>query len=280
MVRRYSPWTVPHGPDSILLDISGCAHLVGGEDRLGTELAERLARRGVHRPDWYRRYDRGAWAWRMGDKQVSVIAPGETRQKLALLPGARCVSMRTCGRRWKNWAERIGDLYPCRAHRLRAFRRWAHGASRRGAGRGARGALALAAAAPRWTRRRFAEPIATAEEIAAATHLLIEALCRHLADEALGVRLLILTLHRIDGESISLAVGARGPAATSAILVRLFASAATDRSGLGIEDMVPAAKDGGKIEARQLSLRNQNTCLPGGSRVHFCRGYRLSPVWE
>ena len=39
---RYTPWTATHGDDCILLDITGCAHLFGGEAGLARDLIERL----------------------------------------------------------------------------------------------------------------------------------------------------------------------------------------------------------------------------------------------
>ncbi|MGH7074671.1 MAG: hypothetical protein ACREFD_10780 [Stellaceae bacterium] len=83
---RYSPWTVPQGPDGILLDITGCAHLVGGEDQLGAELRERLARRFITARIGIADTIGGASAMaRGGDRPVIVVAPGATRQALAPL---------------------------------------------------------------------------------------------------------------------------------------------------------------------------------------------------
>src|SRR5690242_16108768 len=44
---RYSPWTAPDGADGVKIDITGCAHLWGGEARLAADLARRLARQGI-----------------------------------------------------------------------------------------------------------------------------------------------------------------------------------------------------------------------------------------
>src|SRR5207237_106470 len=43
---RWSPWTAPDGGDGILLDITGCAHLRGGEARLIAEVVGRISRAG------------------------------------------------------------------------------------------------------------------------------------------------------------------------------------------------------------------------------------------
>ena len=43
---RYSPWTAPDGADGILLDITGCAHLWGGEEELMADILARIAGQG------------------------------------------------------------------------------------------------------------------------------------------------------------------------------------------------------------------------------------------
>ncbi|MGH6981922.1 MAG: Y-family DNA polymerase, partial [Stellaceae bacterium] len=111
---RYSPWTVPHGTDSILLDITGCAHLAGGEEKLGIELVRRLGARGITARIGIADTIGGAWAMaRGGAHEVNVIAPGEMRAALAQLSvralrldAETIVALERLGLR------RIGDLYP------------------------------------------------------------------------------------------------------------------------------------------------------------------------
>ena len=44
---RYSPWTAPDGTDGVRIEITGSAHLWGGETALTADLKTRLDRRGV-----------------------------------------------------------------------------------------------------------------------------------------------------------------------------------------------------------------------------------------
>ena len=44
---RYSPWTAPDGADGVRIEITGSAHLWGGERALAADLAARLDRRGI-----------------------------------------------------------------------------------------------------------------------------------------------------------------------------------------------------------------------------------------
>ena len=255
---RYSPWTVPHGPDSILLDITGCAHLAGGEDRLGAELVARLAARGVTARVGIADTIGGAWAMaRGGARDVNAVAPGETRAALAPLSvRALRLDADTVAALERLGLRRIGDLYPLpRADLAARFDDQLMARLDEALCLGREALSPLPPAPPRWTRRGFAEPIATQDDIAAAIRLLLEELCRRLAEEALGARLLALTLHRVDGESASLAIGTARPSRDVAHLMRLFAERIERIDpGLGIEDMVLAAKTVEKLEARQLAL--------------------------
>lgn len=44
---RYTPWVMLDAPDGLILDVTGCAHLFGGEAAVADDLTARLARLGV-----------------------------------------------------------------------------------------------------------------------------------------------------------------------------------------------------------------------------------------
>ena len=44
---RYSPWTAPDGTDGVRIEITGSAHLWGGEAALAADLMARLARQDI-----------------------------------------------------------------------------------------------------------------------------------------------------------------------------------------------------------------------------------------
>src|SRR5581483_3671325 len=110
---RYSPWTAPDRPDGIWLDLTGAAHLRGGEAMLAAELVGRLQRFGLSVRAAVAETACAAWALarESGDK-ITVVPPGATRVALALLPvrglrlpGETAVLLDRLGLR------RIGDLY-------------------------------------------------------------------------------------------------------------------------------------------------------------------------
>ena len=94
--NRFTPWcAVDSGDDSdgdsgdggLLLDITGCAHLFGGEAALMNEIAARLAGLGVENRLGLADTPGAAWALaRFGTADTRIAAPGEARTAIASLP--------------------------------------------------------------------------------------------------------------------------------------------------------------------------------------------------
>jgi protein ImuB len=263
--HRYSPWTAPQSTDAILLDVTGCAHLRGGEASLARTLVGRLRRQGITGRAAIADTAGAAWAVaRSGGAESAVVPPGEGRAAVASLPIAalrldpvQVVELERLGLR------RIGDLYTLPRAAL---------AARFGAGLVGRLDQTLGAAAEplsplppkpaRWVQRRFAEPIVTPEAIAAAMQELLECLCRALGKEMLGARRLVLSCYRVDGAVAQVTVGTARPTRDPSHLARLFAERlGTIDPGLGIEDMVLTAMAVESLAAAQLRLANA-ACLP------------------
>jgi protein ImuB len=255
---RYSPWTAPAGPDAIWLDVTGCAHLRGGEAALAAELVARLRRQGIEGRAAIADTPGAASAVaRHGAEAVAVVPPGEIRKALAPLPVAglrldpgMAQTLMRLGLR------RIGDLYRLpRASLVRRFGTLLTDRLDQAHGVQPEPLSPLPPALPHWTRDRFAEPIATAEAIGGAAVTLVQALCRRLGEEGLGLRRLSLTLYRVDGTSAQIAIGTARPSREPQHLLRLLAER-FDRidPGLGIEDMVLSAPSVQPLAAAQLLL--------------------------
>src|SRR6266851_2817484 len=255
---RWSPWTTQDGDDGILLDITGCAHLLGGEARLIAEIVGRLGRQGVTCRAAIADTAGAAWAMaRFGQGRTAIITPGEARQALAdlpvaalRLPGSSVADLERLG------LERVGDLY--RMARAALAQRFGDALARRldhALGAAGEPLSPLHAAPARRSRLTFAEPIATPEDLARALALLIEELCRGLAAEGVGARRLELACYRVDGIVERAAIGTARASRDPRHLTRLFAEKiATLDPGLGIEDMVLTAPLAERLAAAQLSL--------------------------
>src|SRR5579883_2484101 len=258
---RYSPWVSPHGRDGIWLDITGCAHLRGGESALAAELIERLARQDIAGRVAVADTPGAAWAVVRGSGATTAVVPeGGARQALAPLSvGALRLDPMAVAELERLGLRRIGDLYamPRAALAARFGETLAHRLDQ-ALGLAAEPLSPLPTAPSRWARRRFAEPIGTAEDIVAATRELLIVLCRSLADEMLGARRLILTLYRIDGTSEAASIGTARPSRDPGHLLRLLEERlALLDPGLGIEDMLLAAPAVEKLAAMQLGFAHR-----------------------
>ena len=86
---RYSPWTAPDGADGIKIEITGCAHLWGGEEALAADLVARLGRQGITTHIAVADTLGAAWAYaRFGEagRRPAILPSGDARAALAPLP--------------------------------------------------------------------------------------------------------------------------------------------------------------------------------------------------
>src|SRR6516165_8321790 len=85
---RYSPWTAPDGTDGIKIEITGCAHLWGGEEKLAADLATRFHRQGIAQRIAIADTLGTAWALaRFAPKgEATILPPAAMRAGLAPLP--------------------------------------------------------------------------------------------------------------------------------------------------------------------------------------------------
>jgi protein ImuB len=255
---RFSPWTAICGADGIFLDVTGCAHLFGDEAGLAAQAVERLARQGIAARAAIADTLGAAWAMsRFGGGVAIAVPPGGARQVLADLPVAALrLEPEIAALLVRLGLTRIGELYAIPRAAL---------AARCGEIVALRldQALDLAAeplsprppAPLRWSRRSFAEPIATAEAIAAAIRELLQHLTRRLGEDGMGARQLALALYRVDGRIERAAIGTAFPSRDTRHLWRLFEEKLPSIDpGLGIEDMVLTATSVEKLGAAQLGL--------------------------
>ena len=209
---RYSPWTAAAGLEGdgsggIWIDISGCAHLFGDEAALLGDLVGQLARLGYAARVGVADTPGTAWAvarYGHGDSDGKIIVPAGA-QEVAIrglpiaglrLPAAIVGDLDRLGLR------RIGDLLALPRGGL---------AARFGAVLTQRLDQALGRIAepisPRQpqpslrVRMNFAEPIGRPEDIAAAAKQLLAVLMKKLDELGRGVRRLVLTLNRSDGQA-------------------------------------------------------------------------------
>ncbi len=262
--ERYTPWAAADGEDGMRLDITGCAHLFGGEAALIDDLAGRLQRMALSARIAIADSPGAAWAWshygQIGGAAAGgdgILAPGTAAAALAPLPIAalRLAAEPVDGLR-RLGLYRIGDLYRMPRAPL-AARFGAQVAWRLDQ---ALGRQEEPISPPRpvpafQVSMHWAEAIGQLEAITAATEILLTRLGRLLEEAHRGARRLELALHRVDGSVVRVAVGTARAARDRHHLMRLFGDRleAVD-PGFGIEAMILSAGATDRLDAGQLAL--------------------------
>ena len=281
---RYTPWTATDGGGAggvggdhgLLLDVSGCAHLFGGEEALLGDLVARLRGFGLACRAGLGPSPGAAWALARfatgtdggaadggaadggaADGGGAIVAPERVAQALSGFPvRALRLSQATLEGLDRVGLRRVGDLYAMPRGAL--ARRFGAGVARRldqALGR-AREPISPRRPAVRWRERlAFPEPIGHTGDIALALRRLLDGLCRRLEREHRGARRLELALYLCDGEVRRARLGTSRPARDPEHLFGLFAEHLDGLDvGLGVEVMVLAAPVTDPLSALQLSL--------------------------
>ena len=222
---RFTPIAALDPPDGLLLDITGAAHLFGGEGALLTELTGRLARHGFASRAAVAETIEAAWALaRHGG--APVAAPGsaglaELCRPLPLaalrLDEATLQSLTQAGLR------QIGDVLDRPRAPLAA--RFGADLFVRLDGLLARHKSPLVPSRPIpvfLSERRWPSAIATADAIRAAVRGLATSLCTQLDQHGMGARHVEAAFFRVDGVVKRITVGTSRPLRAPAALARLF----------------------------------------------------------
>jgi protein ImuB len=227
--------------EGLLIDMTGGAHLFGGEEALLAEILRRLKTAGIEAAAAVADTPGAAFALaRWSGLPAAVAPPGGTREALAGLPVEALRLDDDAVRLLARFGlQRIGDLYGLpRAGLARRFRD-----DRTGLALVRRLDQALGAEAEPLRPERppsdyrvwqaFAEPLLEAEGVAWALPALAEALCAQLEQDGQGARLLGLDAFRTDGRVVRLAAGLSAPSRTPAHLLRLLKEKGIETLDLG-----------------------------------------------
>jgi protein ImuB len=242
--ERFSPLVAVDGglsgQEGLLLDMTGGAHLFGGEEALLQEILRRLQAAGVPAAAAIADTPGAAFALaRWSNRPAAIAPPGGTRQALADLPVEALRLDDAAVRLLARFGlQRIGDLYGLpRAGLARRFR------GDEGLALVRRLDQALGAEAEPLKPERptadyrvwqaFAEPLLEAEGVSYALPALAEALCAQLEQDGQGVRALALDAFRTDGRVVRLSAGLSAPSRTPGHLLRLIKEKGIESLDLG-----------------------------------------------
>lgn len=222
--QRYTPLTGIERPDGILLDITGCAHLFGGEPQLVDDLAERIAGLGFTvRVAVASTIGAASGAARFSES--CFVDAGCESDFLSALPlAALRLPVETVTALARLGLKTIGDLFDLPRAPLTA--RFGGDLLRqldRALGREFEPLMPRRPVAPYVAEQRFAEPIAREEDVLAVTERLAAQLKPMLEHRGEGARQIELVLFRTDGRVRHIAVATSRPIHDAQGLRALFA---------------------------------------------------------
>ena len=220
---RYSPMVAVDPPDGLILDISGCAHLWGGELPYLKNITARFAGGGYTVRVAIADTIGAAWAMaRYGNSPVAE--PGRQEEVLLSLPPAALrLDSTTLQRMGKLGFRQIGQFINIPQSNLR--RRFGDVLPKRlgqALGTAPESFLPVQPAPVYQERLPCLEPIRTAVGIEIVLKRLLETLCERFSKEGKGLRTGIFKGYRIDGETAQISIGTNGPSRNAAHLFKLF----------------------------------------------------------
>lgn len=224
--RRYTPLAALDGADGVMLDITGCAHLFGGEAAMLADALNRLEFQGFSRPAGaIAATPEAAWALaRFGAPAQRVCPPGGEQQALRPLPvaalnlppavadGLKIAGLSRVEDLWLRPRAPIAARFgPGVVDRLEA----AFGVTR--------SAIApRLEAAPYMAERRFADPILTMADVDRTLGRLTGEIAAMLTRHGEGARRLQVMLFRVDGASFRIEAGLSRPSREAGALAQVF----------------------------------------------------------
>jgi protein ImuB len=221
--ERYTPLTALDGADGLILDITGCAHLFGGEEAIRASLLARLTRFGLAAqaavagtPDAARAFARfsrighvPAVLQEKAARTLPIAALDEGAETtLALTRAGLTILDDLADRSRAALTARFGSRLVDRLDRVLG-----------------RQDIRIAPLRPPpdcMVEERFAEPLMEARAIEDKLARLAGSLCRDMEGRGQGGRRFVLTLFRSDGVTRFLAVETGAPCRETEVILRLF----------------------------------------------------------
>lgn len=288
--RRWSPLTALSGSDGLFLDITGTAHLFGGEAAMARRIVRLLARAGFTAHVAIADTAGAAWALaRHAETRVTLCPPGGQASALAgLSPAALRIDDAAIELLKRLGIEEIGRLAAMpRGPLVRRF--------------GAATVMRLDQALGDMpepldpvippeavvARQRFAEPIATAEAIEHWLGVLVPDLTTALEAAGLGVRALECIADRVDGVPQRIRIGLARPSRDPAHLLRLLKRRIEDvEPGYGIDAIALHVRRAAPLGPEPMTERLDEEAAPDlaplvdalATRIGLRRMWRMRAV--
>ena len=263
---RFSPAVAIDAPDGLFLDITGVAHLWGGEAAMLGDLRARLGANGLFFRAAVADTPGAAWALaHYGGTADILVAPGEQGEALAPLPPAALrLSPEAAAQIQRLGLRTVGQLAALpRAPLARRFGAETLARLDQALGRAKEALTFRRPPTPWFARAAFAEPISTPEDLGRVSLDIAGTLCARLEREGKGARRFELSFHRLDGRaqtlSIGLSVAGRDPVRIAKLMAPKLESV---DPGFGIEVATLAAHGVEPLSGRQIRLDSLRETTP------------------
>lgn len=235
---RFTPVAAIDAPDGIMLDVSGCSHLWGGDEPYLAEIQKRLLERGYDVRLAVAGTVGAAWAIARFGRGTNIIKSGmHTEALLHLPPAALRLEADTVERLSKLGLRQISQFITMPRSTLR--RRFGPPFIKRlqqALGQEEETLQPVQPVIPYSERLPCLEPIATATGIEIALQRLLETLCKRLQREQKGLRSAVFKCYRVDGKLQQVGIGTSRASWNVKHLFKLFEDKITTiETDLGIE---------------------------------------------
>ena len=290
LARRWSPSVTLAGEDLLFLDLTGVAHLHGGEARMLRRLHALLARLGFAARIAVADTPGAAWAFaRFRPETLLRCPPGEHGAWLAPLPvealrleGDAIDLLHRLG------VDSIGQLAALpRAPLVRRFGTTIAARLDQALGRIPEPVTPVTPPEPIAVTQRFAEPIATPEAIAHWLGDLVHRLTEALAEAGQGARRIGLVADRVDGVPQRIGIGLARASRDPAHLLRLLARRIDQiEPGYGLDAMTLHLLRSEPLGSLPVDERLDAEVVPDlaplidtlATRIGMARLWRMRPV--
>lgn len=264
---RYTPLVSLSPPDGLTLDISGCAHLWGGEELYLNEIVNRLKSKGYDVHSAISDTIGTSWAIARFGKVTPIIKSGDQASALLTLPPAALrLEGSVIDRMHKLGFRTIASFITIPRSALR--RRFGQDLLlklRQALGQEQEHLEPLQIVEPYQERLPCLEPIRTKTGIELAVKQLLKDLCGRLQQEGKGLRTAILKCYRVDGRMQQIGIGTNRSSHHEAHLFKLFdLKISSIEPALGIELFVMEAPKVEDTEPVQENLWAEKSGLDNG----------------
>jgi protein ImuB len=222
--ERYTPYAGAHPPDALILDITGCAHLFGGEEALVRDALSRLKKLDFHARLGLADTVGAAWAVAHHGKSPIVLS-GKIADTIATFPLAslRLHPDTLAGLKQLGFKTVADIMARPRAPLTARFGPELLLRLDQALGRDEEPVTPRVPVPPFSVERAFPEPLVRDEDLLSVLSHLLVRLCRMMENRDEGARALVASLFAVDGRCARIEIGTSRPLRDARRLHRLFA---------------------------------------------------------